>query len=353
MSLLTFAQAKTSRLKEIAQACPDSDDFASLLNEATQALMTRGDWAGVVVPIMVCVRNGCVTWPRYVGKVRRLNNCGAEIKIGNQWWDFVNRQTYDNWGNAWGWGGSGWLGNGINGGWGHGGGGGMMTNQGRYPTFADIYPNTERLVRAYCLCQEDVGQTVQIFGVDNNQQPLRTHDTVNNVWTDGITITLAVPFGSTSVFVGRIDRVIKTVTQCNVPLYAYDPNANVLEDLANYEPSETLPNYERDRISAGGSWTGGGCGGTTGCTKSIVALVKLQFVPVVADTDLVLISNVRALKFAIQAVKLEESNQDEAAAVKMGQAVKELNLELSDEYPLDQTPVDTGFPGGIGFQKCI
>lgn len=347
MSLLTFAEAKASRLKEIAQACPTSQDFADLLNEATQALMTRGDWAGVVVPITVCVRNGCVTWPRYVGKVRRLNHCGTEIKIGNIWWDFINRQAYQSWGNSWGWGDTGWIAGGIGGGWGHGRGGGMMTNQGRYPTYADIYPNTTRLVRAYALCQEDIGKTITIFGVDNNLQPLRTHDTVNNIWTDGVTITLAVPFGSTSVYVGRIDRVSKQVTQCNVPMYAYDPTANVLEDLAIYEPSETDPNYERDRISAGCT--------QSGCSKSVAALVKLQFIPVVADTDLVLISNVRALKFAVQAVKLEESNQDEAAANKMALAVKELNLELNDEYPLDQTPVDSGFMGGdyVGSQRMI
>lgn len=230
-----------------------------------------------------------------------------------------------------------------------------MTNQGRYPTYSDIYPNTTRLVRAYALCQEDIGKTITLFGVDNNLQPLRTHDTVNNVWTDGVTITLAVPFGSTSVYVGRIDRVSKDVTQCNVPMYAYDPTANVLEDLAIYEPSETDPNYERDRISIGGGGVGT-CGGSgNGCTKSVAALVKLQFIPVVADTDLVLISNVRALKFAVQAIKLEEANQDEAAAVKMTLAVKELNLELNDEYPLDQTPVDSGFMGGdaIGSQRMI
>jgi hypothetical protein len=224
-----------------------------------------------------------------------------------------------------------------------------MNNQGRYTTFNDI-ANADRLVRAYCLCQEDIGKTITLFGVDNGNQPLRTHNVAAGTWTDGITITLAVPFASTSVNVRRIDRVSKDVTQCNVPLYAYDATNNVLEDLAIYEPGETDPNYERDRIVNLGC-----CNNSCGASTSVAALVKLQFIPVVADTDLVLISNVRALKFAVQAIKLEEAGQDEAAAIKMGLAVKELNLELSDEYPWDQTPVDTGFMGGdyVGSQRMI
>jgi len=343
MSLLTFAEAKASRLQDIAQACSSSSEFASLLNEATQALMTRGDWAGLVVPIHVCVQNGCVTWPRYVGKVRRINACGNEVKIGNL------REAYNNWGNSWGWGDTGWLGDGSLGNW-SGMGGGRMTNQGRYPTYKDLNPLNLRLIRAYPSVQQDIGQTITIFGLDNNRQPLMTQDPVSGNWSQGITITLAVPFGSTSVYVSQIDRISKSVTQGLVRLYAYDATNNVLEDLAVYEPTETDPNYERDKIHTTSIRN---CNG--GCTTSVAALVKLQFVPVVADTDLVLISNIRALKFAVQAIKLEEANQDEAASIKMAKAVKELNLELEDQYPLDQTPVDTGFMGGsyIGSQKCI
>jgi hypothetical protein len=87
----------------------------------------------------------------------------------------------------------------------------------------------------------------------------------------------------------------------------------------------------------------------------VEALVKLKFIPVVAPTDLVLISNIRALKFAVQCIRLEEAGQNDAAAVKMAMAVKELNLQLENEYPVDQTSVDTGFSGGdwLGSQKCI
>lgn len=353
MRLLTLGEAKSSRIKEIAQACNSTAEFLSLLNEATEALMTRGDWAGVVVPIHVCVRGGCITWPRYVGKVRRINRCGANIKIGNLWYDYIDRDTYSNWGNAWGWGDTGWLGDGSVGMRG-GVNTAVMVNQGRYPVYSDVTPTSDRLVRAYCLTQNDVGKTVTIFGLDNSGQPLMTQDPSTGNWSNGVVITLAIPFGSTSVFVRQIDRVIKDQTQKNVPLFAYDPVNNVLEDLAVYEPSETNPSYERDRFSGAGN--GGGCSSNSSCCQtSVAALVKLRFIPARVDTDLIPISNIRALKFAIQAIKLEEANQDDKAMMKMNLAVHELNLDLEDQYPRDQTPVDTGFMGGayVGSQKCI
>jgi hypothetical protein len=66
-TLLRFSQAKEGRLKEVANACTSSEDFRTLLNEATAALMRRGDWDGVVVPMGICLRDDCITWPRYVG----------------------------------------------------------------------------------------------------------------------------------------------------------------------------------------------------------------------------------------------------------------------------------------------
>lgn len=342
MGFLTFQQAQASRLADIAQTCTTSADFASLLNEATEALMTRGDWAGTLVPIQVCVSNGCVTWPRYVGKVRRIMNCHENSRIGNLWYQFVDNDRFGGWDHGWGnapsgFGQHGWTGQYRVG----------MINQGRFCTYNDVYPNVNRLIRAHCLVQEDVGKHLTIFGLDNNGQVLRTHDTVNNVWTDGVTITLSIPFGSTSVYVSKIDRVIKDVTQGDVPLYAYDPVANVEEDLAFYAPGETSPSYERDRIHMGPTCCNG--------VKSVIALVKLKFIPVVGPNDLVLISNIRALKFAVQAIRLEEAGQNEAGSIKMGLAVKELNLDLENQYPMDQTSVDSGFMGGdfVGSQRCI
>jgi len=65
----------------------------------------------------------------------------------------------------------------------------------------------------------------------------------------------------------------------------------------------------------------------------------LPVVPVKHPRDFLAISNFRALKLGIQAVKLEEANDDAAAQVKWLLAVKELNLEHDDEQPKKQEPI--------------
>lgn len=332
MELLTLAAAKASRIKEVTQSCSSSDEFLSLLNEATKRLMQRGDWAGLMVPIYICVRQGCVTWPKYISKVRRINRCNNEVKVGNLWYDFINKNSPD----------ANYYASGI--------GGNpapdlyRLVNKGNAPTYSDIAGDA-RTVRVYPSVPQDVGKTVKIFGVDNNGQPLR--ENVNDIWVDGQTLTIALPYAESTGFVRRIDRVIKDATQGNVRLYAYDTVNLVLEDLANYDPSETLPNYERDQVILGNT--------CCSSSKSVTALVKLRYVPAVSDTDLVLISNTTALKFMIQAIKLEEGGDRNGARECVLGAVAELNLELDDESPRDQTPVDSGFMGGsyIASQRMI
>lgn len=332
--MLTFGEAKQSRLREVAQSCANSDDFKSLLNEAVQRLVRRGDWPGTVVPIFLCVKSGCLVWPRYVSKVRRINKCHQEVKVGNLWYDFINRNSseFGQWFGSI----NGVLGNYCNPQY-------RMMNKGFTCTYSDI-PASNCLIRFYPLCQADVGRTIQIFGLDNNGQPLQTQ--INGgTWVQGITITLALPFGTTTAYVRQIDRVIKQTTQKNVMGYAYDPATTMLYDIAVYEPSETLPSYEKDQLYLNNCCCEG---------QSVSALVKLKYIPVQADTDLVLIDNVTALKYAVQAIKSGEAGDFDTERQKMADAVHELNLDMEDVYPLDQTPVDSGFMGNsIGFQKCI
>jgi hypothetical protein len=148
--------------------------------------------------------------------------------------------------------------------------------------------------------------------------------------------------------VRRIERVIKDETNGAVRLYAWNSSASVLEELAYYEPSETHPNYVRSRITLP----------SLSCdAKGIIALVKLQFIPVKADTDLVLIDNLLALKYAIQSVRAQEAENTAKATEMLILAVDELNKELADANPETQIPVDLGAMGHnqhyLGGQHCF
>jgi hypothetical protein len=333
-------------MKEIASSCKSSADFASLLNEATEKLMMRGDWPGTIIPIRVGCKSGCVVWPRFVQRVRRINNCRIPIKVSTVWGDFIDKQDYVGWcgANLYSWTGDGAAYRGL--------GQTLMQQhlgaQGRVPIFNDIPSDAPRYIRCYAKCKADVGKTVTIFGADANNQPLMTKQT-DGTYTEGVVITLAIPYGSTSTYVSRIDAVLKDTTQLNVPMYCYEPVTNTLLQLADYAPDETNPSYAKDVLFAPGS-----CNCNDG-QVTLLALVKLAFIPVSLDNDYVLIPSIPALKYAMQSVKMGEAGDAVQSRNFMQMAVDELNFVLENEQPLDQTPVDAGFGGGIqvGMQQLI
>lgn len=341
MLLPTFAQAKTSRIAQVASCDPASDEFRSLVNEGIDLLLQRGDWPGTVVPMRFQVIDGCIVWPRLVQRVRRINHCHWPLKVGNIFHDYVDRNQY-----------AGWCGQGIffwgGAGFHHHGGYGRLDSQGRVPIFNDVPTVNPQYIRAYALAPQDVGKTVTIFGIDANGNPL-DHLGNDGFRHPGLIITLAVPFGQSSLTIGRIDAVQKDVTQKRVGLYAYDTVTALLTPLAMYDPDETNPSYAKDRLFSRGHKT---------CLTpfTVITLIKLAFVPVIEDSDYIFIPSLNALKFAVQSIKKGEANDVEAREQYMQQAVNELNFVLNNEEPLYEVPVDEGFmgePQGIGMQNVI
>lgn len=328
--MLTFGQVKTSSIVNVIGACPDSPQFAERVNEAVRKIMRRGDFVGTIVPIHTCVRSGCVVWPRYVGQVRKINVCNYPIPIKNVWYDFLEYRDR-------GW--RSWCGCEA-----------RMIQQEQAPAFSDIFGDG-RFVRAYCTARADVGKTIQLFGEDNNGQPLRTANS-DGSYTEGITIVFAAPFASTSIFVRRIDRVIKDVTQGDVRLYAYNPVTDILEDIALYSPTETVPSYEKYRLRAN-VWPTTTSPPTTSCcpSMSVVALVKLKHIDAVVDSDLIAVDNIEAVKAMVQSVKYGEAGDRSSAQGFEADCIREANLQLRDQFPDEQIPVEIdAFSGsGAGF----
>lgn len=314
---LPFADIKTSSIRRIAQKCSNGAAFAQVVNDGTRRLLRRGDWENVDIPIFVCVRNGCVVWPRYVGHVRKINYCCQPMLVDNMWYQFMpsnDRFTRDQW--------LGWRGDAS-----------RMTIDGTTPVYQDIM-GEGRLVRAYARCPIDYGKTIQIFGTDNNGQPLHTQN-LDGTFTNGITLILQAPFASSAVYVRHIDYVIKQQTQCIVDMYAYNASTNLLEDLAHYDPSETNPSYQKTKVNI--AWSNiGTCSQAPNCcgtVRGVLAMVKLKFIPVQADTDLCIIDNLDALKLIVQAIGFEEAGDRANARQYESDAVEVLNRGLEDMIP--------------------
>jgi hypothetical protein len=341
--VLSLGQIQGSGFQSASGYCTTSQDYFDIVNEVIPRLLNRGDWPGSVMPIQVQVRNGCVTWFRYVAQVRKAHTCRGHIPVQSVWGDFLDYKEgrrYHEWGHRFG-------------------AERRFVNQWQSPTYNDMYgPNCT--VRLYVDLPQDVGTTCTIFGTDNNNQPLQTTnpDGSNSL---GQTFTVQLQpgpggnayWGSTSTFVSRIDRVVVGATQGMKRLYSYDSVQNALLDLAVYEPNETNPAYLRQQVegSPRGQWSCSGC-----CPETIIALVKLRFTPVAVPTDgLIFLEGAQgAIKHAIRARRREDANDSKGALDFWKLAVEELSRYQEDYEPQDQLPVENNvMGGGTMYNRCF
>lgn len=313
---LQLRDARNSiQLKNISGLCSDSDEFVSVLNEAMRRLDRRGNFFDRDRLMEFCVYNGCITWPRMVGTVLGVRPCGCDsMDIRNNWYNILGPRNCNNFRAAW-----------------------VMKDHGTAPAYNDISGEDGKYIRIYPTKREDVGKTVTLFGVDGNGQPLQ--EKVGNIWRRGVTLTIQAPYIQSSMLIKRISSVVKEATQANIIVYEYESSTGYQRDIALYEPSETHPNYRRSIIDGFCNFPGPLEESNGVRWKKIEALVKLKFVEVSSDEDFLPISNLDAIKFAIQAIKLEEANQDDEAEVKIAKAIRELNFELRDKNPGPQTTV--------------
>ena len=292
-------------IRQISGVCQDSQTLADYVNEVTQKLMKRGGWFGTEVLMRLCT-NGCnIVFPRHVGTVLGLRQCGSNpIQIKNNWWAVIGTFGEN----------SGWSQGYAGGPYGYGGGGygygastynvtGIDTTT--VPIFNQISGNTGKFIRYHCVKNTDYGKKITIYGKQYGGQPLQT--LVNGAWVSGIDITLVNPVSQTTTLVTKIDKVVREATEGMCYLYEFDPATSLLRMLAQYEPTETHPSY-RNMVVPGLGCTPHSVDTDTGVsTYQFEALVKLQFIPADNDESFLLIDDMQALRYGILAMKNEEA----------------------------------------------
>jgi hypothetical protein len=318
--MLTLGQCRTNAaLKRIAGKCATSQDFADLVNESIERGIKRGAWFETEQLLYTCVYSGCFVMPRYVLEVRKVNMCHKEMPVHSVYYQFMGayQQSCGGYQN--------WKGTNIG-----------FTQLGTSPVFQDVL-GEGRLIRAYARAQSDLGKHLTLFGTDNNGQPLNTYNPDGSV-TPGVTLTLAAPFASTPTYVRHIDRVNIDLTQDLVDVYAYNPTTNLLEPIAQYEPTDTCPSFAKYQLSMPWPYlsTGSVQPNCCGTPQGILAMVKLKYIPAINDTDLVLINDVSALKKLMMSIIREDAGDIQGAKAFEADAVHELNRQSEDHVPEDQ-----------------
>lgn len=323
--MLTLQNVRDSPgIRRIIAKCKNSQAATDLVNESARRLMRRGDWFETVVPIFVCVRNGCLVMPRYVQQIRAVNICNRAVQVNNDWYSFLAWNQNPCGASGW----SSWLGPQTG-----------ISMEGSTAVFQDVQGDG-RYIRAYPRALADVGKTMRIFGTDNNGQPLITKNLVTGEITQGALLTIASPFGSTSIMVRHIDYVVRDPTLLIVDIFAYNASTNLLEEIAHYEPSEVTPTYSRYKVQmCPPNWGGASSCGTSvrqGCCTDrmgVVMQVKLRWVDAQNPNDLVLVPCIDALKLMCMAIIQEDAYDREAARSFEKDAIEVLQRELETNSP--------------------
>ena len=328
--MLILAQLKAGVCKRIAATCTTSSTFLDLANAAIRQLMNRGDWWATVQPVRFCVQGTSLVLPRWVGTVLAVNRCGQPIPVANRWFDF---EPFGDWpcaaiacgrrGNKW----PGTL---------------TAVSDGTTPFINQIPAGSTNYVRFYVTQPSDYGKTVTVFGLDENGQIVFSTYPDGTV-QEGIVLTLAQPYVQSTILFSKIERLVKDITAGVIRGYIFDPVTNLLNIIGEYQPTEITPEYIHLRLA--------GPPQPCCCIAQISALVKLQFIPVFFDNDLVLIDNEDAIRDMIMSLREKEAGNLTNALALEASAFRELNYQLRNRVPEDQFVVNFQPFGTASFNR--
>ena len=333
---VTLGTAKT-RIAKHLNLCATDARTTEYINEAQRRLIESGKWKGTYGKFTICATDGCIAWPRQIEAIESVAVSENVGTVRNGWFEFVES-------------GYGLLDNKDNIGY-------QLLDRGESPTHKDM-SGVGKQVRVYAFLDADAGKTVTIQGYDDNNNWVRTLKSGSGssaVYQDGEVVTLVNGYVDTTTAFNSVAGVLKDVTQGNVQLYELVDSTPTLVDIATYEPDETLPSYRRSLIpSLGGA---SGCADGTDTKVSVTVIAKLRFIDAANDTDVLMVSDLYAIKNMATAIKLEENRDFGAATEYRNLAIDSLQNQLANHMGDGAVPVlqmtNLNTHGGGGIESVI
>jgi hypothetical protein len=278
----------------------DETKLRSWANAFELQAISRGRWWGTTQLVQFCLGDsGCLVLPRQVAVIEAANLGAQHVQMRNAWYEFIkphaaceNLCCNDDNCNC-------------------GCGPANMSDMGTVASFNTTTGSNKKL-RVYPSQIADIGKKIIFQGNDSNGIWVRTE--IDGVIQDGEEVTLALPFVDTDTTwgPGAPVAVVKEITQYRVLVYAVDPDDNETQ-LAIYEPTETEPAYRRVKLAPYRNCS-------SGCnSNSLWAIVSLDHVPIVNNSDWMLMSNIEAYRLGMMSVKArEDGNTVQADALLFG-----------------------------------
>lgn len=282
----------SSRIVARLNVCADDPRLYDWANDFQERAWSYGRWWGSVQLMQFCLDSDtCLVLPREVAVIEKANLNGAHLNSTNQWFSFIapHNECDAAWASTCSTGSCSCCGCGDI----------ELQQKGTVASFATTIGSTKKL-RIYPASSADAGKKIIFQGKDSNGIWVRT--LIDGVVQDGEQVTLAMPFATTTTTwgPGAPYAVIKDVTSYRVLVYAYDAAADTETQIADYQPGETHPSYQRLQVPRT-CCTGDACN-----SRSLLAIASLQHIPVTSANDWLLFTNLQAYSDGMLSAKLRE-----------------------------------------------
>lgn len=316
---LTLSDAAKSRIPDVLGLCHgDFPRLASYINQATNELMMAAPetgwadgWAKIVFDLG-CADN-YITLPPEFSRLVNINVCRTAIPVFNEWYETLE------------------AGIGLQspcvGRWGCGIQAAFERTN--VPTAIEL-PTSNQYLRVYITDARDVNKRIVFLDAkDSAGNGIYSTDIGNQI--NGFPLVFTQPFTTSAFIVTRFSAIQKDVTYGDVVLKSVDASTGIETFLARYTPQQTNPVYRRYYLQAGCPWTTD-ISSTTPRSRQVTAMAKYEFRLVSEPTDLLLISNLPALKAKCESIRFSELDNPTAmqmSAAKHAGAIRLLNKELA------------------------
>lgn len=319
-TLSTFRAQWPSEVMGLCQADPQ---VAAYCNDSTERLMMDpmtpdegwwGGWATMQLTANRFLNSAYVTTPREIARLIVMGICQRPVPIRNGFYEYLH------------------FGAGLEPKLCQAGCGQEFQSLDRdnVVTLSDLTAPA-KTIRIYPTDTRDVGMRVLLQGLDTNGQVILTTDPGTGQSAPGEYIVLAFPFTDSSNTYTKISGVQKDQTYGPVQLFQVDPASGTETALSAMEPNEAVASYRR-YLLANIPHLHACCSGST--SVQITAQARLDFIPVINETDYLLIQNTPALieeSISIKYSRMQSSNSGANSATHHAKALQLLNGQL-DSY---------------------
>ncbi len=311
----TFAQL-LKKLDDSKAFTPGYDTAGkkAQLNEALEEIVVSGRWDGTEVEVMVQVAgDGLLTLPRELVTCKGTRVNGNVREMASIWYTFLPNTSEISQFSTY-----------------------IQDHGDRWPVFADMRPSSTLPIpigpygtmfespppepaqlRVVCASETSPPQ-VEVHGLDSNGV---------DVWTGSqhgvlLNFNAAIPAPNAGQYFTRITGVILPITDEPATLYAcYDDGTQ--QAIGYYAPGETVPNYRRYLVQEALSAVA-----APGTTTIVNALCQRRHIDLIADNDICIFSNFRAIKCAVRSIHWQGEGDETRQTGEFDRAINLLNKEL-------------------------